>query len=315
MDERLEGLLVCSVCRSSLTSERGGLQCAGCDRLFAISDDVPDLTPVPPPDPVVLERWPLWQELQRNGERMYVADPPSSLSVGVRKDVALFAEFADLQGVVLDIGCGPQSEPSYAEGFGGVFVGIDPLRGAGAARSFSFVQGIGEFLPFRAGTFDRVLFGTSLDHALSPELALREARRVVSSQGAVVVWLGRAHGASGDPRTLAGRRPPAPGRRSSGARQGRRQPGAIARRPTSERDSLRDTGGAGFTRSPERRCRPVSHRTPGSRNSRRVARGRRAAGARPSAAGRRQLLHPGNSGLSLVLARAPAAGFAFVGAS
>ncbi|MEK6274724.1 MAG: methyltransferase domain-containing protein [Actinomycetota bacterium] len=190
MDERLETLLVCSVCQSSLTSERSGLRCPGCDRVFAITDGVPDLTPVPPPDPGVLERWPLWEELQRNGEHMYVADPPSSLSVGAREDVALFAEFADLQGLVLDIGCGPQSEPSYAVGFGGTFVGIDPLRGAGPARHFPFVQGIGEFLPFRSATFDRVLFGASLDHTLSPELALREARRVVSMEGAVVIWLG-----------------------------------------------------------------------------------------------------------------------------
>jgi len=190
VDERLQALLVCSVCHSDLSAEQHGLRCPACKRLFAITDGVPDLTPIPPPDPGVLERWPLWQELQRNGERMYVADPPSSLSVGVREDVALFAAFADLQGVVLDIGCGPQSEPSYAEGFGGTFVGIDPLRGAGAKRRFFFAQAIGEFLPFRNATFDRVLFGASLDHALSPQLALREARRVVRTNGAVVIWLG-----------------------------------------------------------------------------------------------------------------------------
>lgn len=189
MDQRLEGLLVCSVCHSDLRAEERGLRCPGCKRLFAMTDGVPDLTPIPPPDPQVLERWPLWQELQRNGERMYLADPPSSLSVGVREDVALFADFSDLEGVVLDIGCGPQSEPSYAEGFAGTFVGIDPLRG-GPGRRFSFVQGIGEFLPFRDGTFDRVLFGASLDHALSPQLALREARRVLRKNGAVVIWLG-----------------------------------------------------------------------------------------------------------------------------
>jgi SAM-dependent methyltransferase len=197
MDERLEELLVCSVCHSNLTSEQTGLRCAGCDLRFSVRDGVPDLTPVPPPDSRVLERWPLWQELQRNGERMYVADPPSSLSVGVREDVASFAEFSDLQGLVLDVGCGPQARPSYAEGFGGAFFGIDPLRGTSAERRFSFVQGIGEFLPFRDATFDRVLFGTSLDHALSPELALREARRVVRANGAVVIWLGELAEAPG----------------------------------------------------------------------------------------------------------------------
>jgi SAM-dependent methyltransferase/uncharacterized protein YbaR (Trm112 family) len=207
MDERLEELLVCSVCHSTLGPEQGGLRCAVCDLRFPITDGVPDLTPVPPPDSRVLERWPLWEELQRNGERMYIADPPSSLSVGAREDVASFAEFSELQGLVLDVGCGPQSKPSYAEGFGGTFIGIDPLRGTSAERRFSFVQGIGEFLPFRDATFDRVLFGTSLDHALSPELALREARRVVRANGAVVIWLGElaeAPGISERFRTAAG---------------------------------------------------------------------------------------------------------------
>lgn len=190
MDERLQSLLVCSVCHLDLRAEERGLRCSVCKRLFSITDGVPDLTPIPPPEPRVLERWSLWQELQRNGERMYVADPPSSLSVGVRQDVALFTDFCDLQGVVLDIGCGPQAEPSYAEGFGGTFVGIDPLRGTGGERRFSFVQGIGEFLPFRDATFDRVLFGASLDHTLSPQLALREAQRVVRPDGVVVIWLG-----------------------------------------------------------------------------------------------------------------------------
>ena len=60
------------------------------------------------------------------------------------------------------------------------FVGVDPLRGA-QPRAFAFAQAIAEYLPFRDGVFDRVLFATSIDHVLLPELALAEARRVSKS--------------------------------------------------------------------------------------------------------------------------------------
>ena len=172
-----------------------GLCCPACDREFAVRDGYPDLTPVPPPDPLVRERWPLWEELQRNGELLYAADPPSSLSVGAREDAALFADFAELAGTVLDVGCGPQPTPSYAEGFDGTFIGMDPL--AGTARAIPFVQGIAEFLPFRDKTFDRVLFATSLDHVLSPRRALAEARRVLRTDGAAALWLGDVPEAAG----------------------------------------------------------------------------------------------------------------------
>lgn len=189
MKDLLSDLLVCPVCHSELGQDGDGLRCSRCDRRFAVRDGSPDLTPNPPPDPRVLERWPLWEELQRNGELMYAADPPSSLSVGDRKDAAQFAEFSELTGIVLDIGCGPQPAPSYAEGFDGTFVGIDPLPGT-AIRRIPFVQGIAEFLPFRDAIFDRVLFAASLDHVLSTERALAEARRVVRPDGAVTIWLG-----------------------------------------------------------------------------------------------------------------------------
>jgi SAM-dependent methyltransferase len=87
------------------------------------------------------------------------------------------------------IGCGPQREPSYAVDTNGHFVGIDPVRGE-RERTFDFVQGIGEYLPFADGSFDRVLFATSLDHVLSPVRALAESRRVLTTNGTVNIWFG-----------------------------------------------------------------------------------------------------------------------------
>lgn len=150
------------------------------------------MTPVSPPHGDVQDRWPLWNELQRNAVVAYDADPQAHLSVGRRRDATLFSDFSELAGLVLDVGCGPQSVPSYGVDFIGRLVGIDPLVGV-QPREFDFVQGLGEYLPFPDATFDRVLFATSLDHMLVPTLALREARRVVKRTGMVSMWVHSHH--------------------------------------------------------------------------------------------------------------------------
>jgi len=187
----LAGLLACPVCHGALA----GLACTGCGREYRDERGVRDFTPLPPPDPEVQARWALWEQLQANGERAYEIDPPSSLSVGEREDAAAFAAFAELEGMVLDVGCGPQALPSYAHAMPGELVGLDPLVGQ-QPREFAFVKGLAEYLPFADGVFDRVLFATSLDHVLSSSLTLAEARRVTRPGGAVVVWLGEQARAS-----------------------------------------------------------------------------------------------------------------------
>ena len=134
------------------------------------------------------EDWQRWEVLQRNGEREYERKPSSSLSVGEREDAAAFAAFCRLSGVVLDVGCGPQTRPSYATGFDGEFVGVDPI--AWGDHDFQFVRALAEYLPFPDGTFDHVLFATSIDHVVDTRRALAEARRVLVPSGRVHVWIG-----------------------------------------------------------------------------------------------------------------------------
>ncbi|HLJ68728.1 MAG TPA: methyltransferase domain-containing protein [Chloroflexota bacterium] len=183
-------VFVCPVCHGPL-DERGaaGVVCSSCGRGFPNRGGALDFTPNPPPHPDVSERWPLWEQLQHNFLVAAEEIPEHSLSLGDREDARAFAEFADLRGNVLDIGCGPQREPSYAMSAGAEFVGIDPVRGE-LERSFHFVQGLGEYLPFPDGAFDRVLFATSLDHVLSPVRALSESRRVIGASGSVNIWFG-----------------------------------------------------------------------------------------------------------------------------
>jgi SAM-dependent methyltransferase len=198
--ERIDNLaemlsFVCPVCHVNVPDpDSTGVRCPSCRRQFPDREGAMDFTPNPPPDSDVQERWPLWEQLQHNFVVAADEIPEHSLSVGRRGDATAFARFSDLRGTVLDIGCGPQTEPSYAVGANGTFVGIDPLRGE-AQRGFAFVQGIGEYLPFPDGTFDRVLFATSLDHVLSPVRSLSEARRVLTATGSVNIWFGEANDA------------------------------------------------------------------------------------------------------------------------
>jgi SAM-dependent methyltransferase len=192
----LDELLACPACRRELRATgEVEVRCEGCGRVYPVTHGVVDFVLEPPPDQDVLERWHLWHELEQNGVVGYEHDPKANLSVGERAECDAFAAFAQLEGVVLDVGCGPQRRPAYARAFSGAFVGVDPLVGE-LPRDFVFVRGIAEYLPFRGDAFDRVLFATSLDHALSPERALAEARRVVKPSGHVVLWFGERHEAS-----------------------------------------------------------------------------------------------------------------------
>lgn len=136
--------------------------------------------------------WTTWKELQRNGEMSYFKDPEHNLGIGPRQDFFDFADFCNFNGYILDVGCGPQKNPThmkYCNNENAFFVGIDPLVGE-QPREFTFIQGLGEYLPLRDNIFDQVLFVTTLDHFIDPKLPLVEARRVLKDGGNIFVWLG-----------------------------------------------------------------------------------------------------------------------------
>lgn len=91
----------------------------------------------------------------------------------------------EVRGKCLDIGCGILPRPAYHKG-PARFWGIDPHLGE--KRAFPFVCGMGEDLPFKAGTFDAAIFGTSLEHTLMPLSCLAEAVRVIKRGGNLLVW-------------------------------------------------------------------------------------------------------------------------------
>ncbi|MFW6193708.1 MAG: class I SAM-dependent methyltransferase [Gemmatimonadota bacterium] len=72
----------------------------------------------------------------------------------------------------------------------GLRFGLDPafamLRRA-RERGLSVVGGVGERLPFRARSFDRVLIALTLCYFDAPDAALHEARRVLRPAGRLVI--------------------------------------------------------------------------------------------------------------------------------
>jgi SAM-dependent methyltransferase len=142
---------------------------------------------MPAPDEVLKAKWRTWQELQNNGLFSYSNAPEFNLSVGDRSDAAAFKSFCEVSGIVLDVGCGPQEYPSYLPETRSV-VGIDPLLGC-QPRGFAFVQGVGEYLPFRNETFDHIIYATSLDHIIDPRRSLAEAHRCLKEKGRISLWI------------------------------------------------------------------------------------------------------------------------------
>jgi SAM-dependent methyltransferase len=145
------------------------------------------MTPLPLPDDDLRSKWDTWQKLQDNGLLSYTTAPEFNLSIGNREDAQAFKAFSRASGLILDVGCGPQIRPSYLPESGEI-IGMDPLIGQ-QPRGFSFLQGIGEYLPFRNDTFDHILYASSLDHIINPKRSLAEAARCLVPGGDINLWI------------------------------------------------------------------------------------------------------------------------------
>ena len=186
----LAQMIACPVCGSDLpvgdTDTR--VVCRGCESAFDKGRYIWDFVPA-----AIHGSSPLWrtgQHLQDNGMASYRSDPEHNLAVGARQDSQDFALFCNCHGLVLDVGCGPQSWPSYFKRREeATYVGVDPLV-QDVPGEFVRLRGLAEFLPFRTGVFDHVLFATSLDHLVDPLAALEAAARVCKPAGEIDVWLG-----------------------------------------------------------------------------------------------------------------------------
>ncbi len=101
---------------------------------------------------------------------------------------------------VVEIGCGPGPVARSLAALPGVgdVVGVDPspiflARARELARdlpNLTFVEGDGQAVPLDAGTFDVVVFHTTLCHIADPGQALAEAYRLLPAGGRLAVFDG-----------------------------------------------------------------------------------------------------------------------------
>ena len=162
MHAKVQAALACPDCCGGLLSDESAvLACTRCGRRFEVDRGVPRLLPS-------MGLGADWDAKQQLGEEEYQEAPDAAATAVARR----FAEFAVVDGLVLDVGSGVEPLPSYMEPGGRrMYVGLDPLVGT-APREFDFVQGLAEHLPFRDATFDGAISATMLDHVPDPARVL-----------------------------------------------------------------------------------------------------------------------------------------------
>lgn len=101
-------------------------------------------------------------------------------------------------GRILDLGSGLGYQAAFFRGRGWESWGLEPsaimleyARGelAKAGSKVTLVRGVAEALPFRYGSFDRVICQGSLDHFADAGASISEVARVLDREGAAVIAL------------------------------------------------------------------------------------------------------------------------------
>lgn len=199
-------ILRCPCCRGCIKFEPAAsftepeleraLVCISCGRLFPVTSGVPDFMA----DSLLGEgdaKLADWREKLALQKRWWLeerdkSDRGSKESKHWRPSVEVIGKYMSLrtvnagQGRVLDIGCADGSRSSHF--FGKNYFGIDSVVISGS-YGFPFFRSMAEFLPFADGVFDVAVSIESIDHFIDPAKALNEAARVLSSGGAICIFV------------------------------------------------------------------------------------------------------------------------------
>ena len=98
--------------------------------------------------------------------------------------------------LILDVGCGRAIDGAQLCEKGAQVVGLEPSRVmlvrakeylSQSSSRVALAQGIGENLPFKPHSFDKVMCKGALDHFLSPDKTMEEIARVLKPQGEMII--------------------------------------------------------------------------------------------------------------------------------
>jgi SAM-dependent methyltransferase len=99
---------------------------------------------------------------------------------------------------MLDIGCGRAIDAMELDKRGGKCIGLEPSRSminhakrsiADNGAAVSLVQGIGEYLPFKTSSLNKIVCKGALDHFPHPTKAIEEITRVLKPEGKAIIVL------------------------------------------------------------------------------------------------------------------------------
>ena len=101
-------------------------------------------------------------------------------------------------GALLDVACGNAFHAPEMHAAGWQVYGLEPsaemivramdeVRGKGAR--IEMFRGIGEVLPFKDETFDRVVCMSSIDHFANPDVGMREMARILKRDGDLIIGI------------------------------------------------------------------------------------------------------------------------------
>jgi len=125
----------------------------------------------------------MWREYQEGDEGVFTSEG-SEIGRHVGEIIARSGGR-----LCLDVGCGATPWPAYMAASSGrvEWIGVDPFLGD-AVRKFPFVQGLGEYLPFRRELFDGALYASTIYHQMDPRRSLRRVHSVLKPTGKLFVW-------------------------------------------------------------------------------------------------------------------------------
>lgn len=181
---------------------KGEIVCFSCRRQYPINEGIPNMLP----DELRLKKIPKessWQGWRKRlglfKKRMKGWTKEDSLRVMPIYE-ELFRRFCSIKGSALEIGCGNGVVRHFLNR-NVEYWGTDPDKDwilhpfhsfmedifPCLKEPFPFIQGVGEYLPFRDKSFDNVIMIATLDHVNSPSQVFEESYRVLKDKGQMLL--------------------------------------------------------------------------------------------------------------------------------
>lgn len=184
---------------------KGVIVCLRCRRQYPINEGIPNMLP----DDLRLQKiakessWQEWRKrLSLFKQRIKGWTEEDSQKTIAIYD-ALIRNFCPIKGTALEIGCGNGVVRHFLNR-NAEYWGIDPEKDwilhplhsfaqdifPCLKEPFPYIQGVGEYLPFKDESFDNVIITATLDHVNSPLQVFEESYRVLKDKGQMLLAVG-----------------------------------------------------------------------------------------------------------------------------